>query len=399
MSWKATAYVKDLVRTPSGEALTVTEKLVLFILADDHHLDAKATWPSVRRLAERAMVSERYVSSALKSLERKKVLAVLRGRGRGNLSAYSFLELDDPAEELDLQPEKKTRTEFTFSQNTLELQGQDETAQQVAPDEAVKGEKPELSSPFTSQNAETGKGEKGENKTCKTGTSRHRYKEGTGLTGIKTSAADAAGGWDVRHEPIREAVKRLQRHLLGAEFWDGGDAKALSRLLDTTNAGVSFLVKCLVFRALSPDTPFSELPKRWLRALLEYADGPMDRYRKRAYYKQGSYDTLFHVALGNLQPKAAEPERPEEPVLSVTQVGLASWGRVLERLEGSVNSHTFDTWLKPTRGVCTEGATLVVSVPNADFEAGMGRFAEHIQEAMRAEGLALEDVRFVVRAA
>ena len=46
MSWKATAYVKEL-----REGLTVTDKFVLLMLAEYHRTDDKLTWPSASTLA------------------------------------------------------------------------------------------------------------------------------------------------------------------------------------------------------------------------------------------------------------------------------------------------------------------------------------------------------------
>lgn len=397
MSWKATAYVKDLVRTPSGETLTVTEKLILFILADDHRNDDGETWPSMQLLAERAMISERYVTIALKSLERKKVLAVIRGQGRRHKSAYRFLELDACEQELPLEAESddKTRTEFTFSQNTLDLDVQSSASQQVADDEMGKGEKPELSSPFIAADDTAGKGEKGENKTRKTRTLQQRNKESTGYTGFKTSATDVAAVGDNRHGPVREAIKRLQRCLLEMESWDGADAKALAQLLTTTTAGPNHLIKCAVFRAMSPDTAFSELPRRWLKNLTEYADGPLDRYRKRAAWRQATFDRLYAAAIGRVEAPAPKPAIVELP--QADPIVAALWARVLERVEPQINRLTFDTFLKPSHGMFTQndGRKLFVRVPTEEFKAISTKFHVELFEAIAAEGLPIEELEFV----
>src|SRR4051812_26554449 len=53
MSWQATAYVKTLTN------VTVYEKLLLFVLADYHNTHRGASYPSVPRLAEEALMKER----------------------------------------------------------------------------------------------------------------------------------------------------------------------------------------------------------------------------------------------------------------------------------------------------------------------------------------------------
>jgi DNA-binding MarR family transcriptional regulator len=95
MSWKATAFVKSLTQAPNGERLTATEKLVMFVLADSHNDDHGKAWPSLRRLAEQSLLSERQARYILRSLESKGLLRVCRGTGRGNTSEYLILGLTE----------------------------------------------------------------------------------------------------------------------------------------------------------------------------------------------------------------------------------------------------------------------------------------------------------------
>jgi hypothetical protein len=89
MSWKATAFVKDL-----RENLTVPEKFVLLILADYHRSDDKVAWPSVSTLAYDCLMEERSVSRILSRLEEKQFIRRLAGCGRGKMSVYQFIGLD-----------------------------------------------------------------------------------------------------------------------------------------------------------------------------------------------------------------------------------------------------------------------------------------------------------------
>jgi hypothetical protein len=89
MSWKATAYVKDLVK-----GISPTEKLLLFVLADYHNTVKRICWPSMKVLAEEALMSERNASRLLEALETKGILSRVVGLGRGNTTCYRFVALD-----------------------------------------------------------------------------------------------------------------------------------------------------------------------------------------------------------------------------------------------------------------------------------------------------------------
>jgi Helix-turn-helix domain len=89
MSWKATAFVKELRRN-----LTVTEKFVLLILADYHRTDDKRAWPSTETLAIDCLMEERSVRQILGRLVEKQFLRRTIGGGRGNCNAYQIVGLD-----------------------------------------------------------------------------------------------------------------------------------------------------------------------------------------------------------------------------------------------------------------------------------------------------------------
>src|SRR6516162_3345290 len=97
MSWRASAYVKDLVVCPNGEPITRAEKLVLFVLADYHQDKMGAyTYPSILQIAPKALCTKDTCSDALASLEDKGVLECVKParQGRGQVTYYVFLELD-----------------------------------------------------------------------------------------------------------------------------------------------------------------------------------------------------------------------------------------------------------------------------------------------------------------
>ncbi|MGA2990386.1 MAG: chromosomal replication initiator protein DnaA [Candidatus Korobacteraceae bacterium] len=72
------------------------------------------------------------------------------------------------------------------------------------------------------------------------------------------------------------------------------------------------------------------------------------------------------------------------------------WSRILDALEKKVNRHSYDTWLKPLRYSHSQGVTLFVRVPSAEFREMGERYADLIQEAIENLGLDFKDVQFVI---
>jgi Helix-turn-helix domain len=90
MSWKATAYVKDLQQAPNGQKITCSEKLIMFVLADCYNEDYHQAWPSVQRLATASLMTERHARRILLSLEDKGLIQIVRRQGSGNTNTYCF---------------------------------------------------------------------------------------------------------------------------------------------------------------------------------------------------------------------------------------------------------------------------------------------------------------------
>lgn len=99
MSWHATAWVKDLRVCPDGASLSRGQKLLLFVLADYHNTAQKLAWPSVPTLAAEALLSMSQTKRDLSYLEEHCVIQRSRPKryGKGHLTGYTFLALDDPA--------------------------------------------------------------------------------------------------------------------------------------------------------------------------------------------------------------------------------------------------------------------------------------------------------------
>jgi DNA-binding MarR family transcriptional regulator len=97
MSWKASAYMKELIVCPSGERISRTEKLVAMVLAENYDERRKDyTFSSVKTIAADTLMDERVCRRILAALERKGVIVRQRPerQGRGQLTFYRFPGLE-----------------------------------------------------------------------------------------------------------------------------------------------------------------------------------------------------------------------------------------------------------------------------------------------------------------
>jgi len=101
MSDLAREYVKQLGR----DRVTRAQKYFLFVLADYHNAEKNYAWPSLPTLAEDNLMSVRQVRRLLHDL--RHIIQCVPGIGRGNLSVYRFLELDDFAKNVPFFIEKR----------------------------------------------------------------------------------------------------------------------------------------------------------------------------------------------------------------------------------------------------------------------------------------------------
>jgi Helix-turn-helix domain len=72
LSWKATAFVKPITHYPDGTKVRAAEKLLLFVLADDHNDSRGYAWPSQKTLARNALLSDRQVRRLLTKILSKR---------------------------------------------------------------------------------------------------------------------------------------------------------------------------------------------------------------------------------------------------------------------------------------------------------------------------------------
>src|SRR3974377_1283578 len=74
---------------------------------------------------------------------------------------------------------------------------------------------------------------------------------------------------------------------------------------------------------------------------------------------------------------------------------LNPWLQILAALEKKVIRQSFDTWLKPTRYIHSNGRTLFVRVPSKEFQHIGDKYGDLIQEAIDLHALEFDDVQFV----
>ncbi|HEY2351060.1 MAG TPA: hypothetical protein VGH83_01035 [Candidatus Acidoferrum sp.] len=104
-----------------------------------------------------------------------------------------------------------------------------------------------------------------------------------GAFNAKSDGEQAISGKTGRFEQFRAEVLRYwagQNQSHSECPWLRGDSRALAQFLEGSPS-VTFedFQNCLRNRAASEVNP-SELPRHWLAHLMEYLDGPLDRYRK-----------------------------------------------------------------------------------------------------------------------
>jgi Helix-turn-helix domain len=101
VSHAANSYVKKLKQSPTGEAISVQEKAVLWYLADCHSEESGGiAWPSVKTLSEYCHLSERQIRRIVGELERKVIIGRkghLRENGSCRSNDYYFLPLGEGA--------------------------------------------------------------------------------------------------------------------------------------------------------------------------------------------------------------------------------------------------------------------------------------------------------------
>jgi|GEM_PF-3627495 len=89
-----------------------------------------------------------------------------------------------------------------------------------------------------------------------------------------------------------------------------------------------------------------------------------------------------------------EPEKAK-PIPPPGKHDGSPWQDILKRLEGKINPHSFETWLRPTRFDHQDAGVLYVRIPTAEFRHVRDKYADKIADACDELGLEYRDVKFV----
>jgi hypothetical protein len=74
--------------------------------------------------------------------------------------------------------------------------------------------------------------------------------------------------------------------------------------------------------------------------------------------------------------------------------GPKAWSAIAELVRKRIDAHSFQTWIRPLKGIGVSKGTLYVNMPLDDFEIVNERWGEQITGA--AQSLGLSAVQFVV---
>jgi hypothetical protein len=210
----------------------------------------------------------------------------------------------------------------------------------------------------------------------------------------KSSIESSSAYADERHSLVKSAITRLQKHFLEFELWDDAEDRKLQQLLSRKpEVSGSRLVDCVVSRFLSPVSS-ADPPRKWIGKLLEYAGGPKNSFDDLVRFEVEDHRRLRAIATASEDPQqsiqveqVSVAEHAEMVELEIPSPIAGTWNgstpadtwhRVQMRLEAMLSRLTFDTWIKPTRGVEYVDGVLVVSVPTSEFTALRDRYAEEL---------------------
>jgi hypothetical protein len=93
-------YVMEMREFPDGVGVDATDKAIAFVLAHHHNPEQRITWPKRETIAAAACTSLPTTKRRLAAMERHFFIRRVRpdNQGRGQLTIYRFLALDEPLE-------------------------------------------------------------------------------------------------------------------------------------------------------------------------------------------------------------------------------------------------------------------------------------------------------------
>lgn len=171
------------------------------------------------------------------------------------------------------------------------------------------------------------------------------------------------------------------------------DAGAINRMLAAYHDWkAEELALCIAARFESSSVNPTESIKAWISAITDYQSGPQNKFKRPLWegdaFKRWCEDarTILYGPQPeqlSLKPSPAAASLPPDFDRGAKEL----WPQVLMGLESTITRHSFDTWLKPTRGFGRRGNTFYVEVPNSAFTQIGEKYGDLIREEIKGAGI------------
>jgi hypothetical protein len=182
---------------------------------------------------------------------------------------------------------------------------------------------------------------------------------------------------------------------------DGWDVKVIRGYLKRKPAFPGAVLEmCIAFRSLSEGENLSLPVRKWIGDVDKYQAGPLNKYGDPQYSAealQGLRSQARTILYGqqpeqlSLKPATGATALPSDFDRSTSAKEL--WPQVLMQLENAISRHSFDTWLKPTRGIGRRGDVFYVEVPNREFSQVDQKYGDLIRAEIGSAGIT--EVKFL----
>jgi hypothetical protein len=366
------------------------EKYVLLALADHAKEDGSDVYPSLARVQWKTGYSETQVRDIIRSLIEQRILVLVKKGGNGSTDTNRY-RIDFKA--------------LRMLQDFREWAANRKGAKTVPINNDAKGTETE---PMKSAVLAAEGCGFAQNKGAKT------EPEPRTIRTISTLEGDAASApptivlepleaetkpktkpQDPRFPEICDAIRKC---------WPKGeafkcditpaDAGAINRMLAAKHDWkAEELAVCIVARFMSASINPTESAKAWIGAVTDYQSGPQDKYGTPLHEGRAlnEWRNQARVILYGPQPEQMALHEAALPTGFVPDKEL--WCQVLLGLQGSVERHSYETWLKPTHGIGRRGDTYFVQVPNREFTQIERKYGDLVNEEIKGAGVTA--VRFV----
>jgi hypothetical protein len=207
---------------------------------------------------------------------------------------------------------------------------------------------------------------------------------------------------DPRFPQVCDAIRKCwpKKHKLTITPADAG---AINRMLASYHDWkAEELALCIAARFESSSVNPTESPKAWIGAITDYQSGPQNKF-KRPLWEGDAFKSWCNDARTILYG-----QQPEQLSLKPAQLPAAVclppdfdrdasslWTHVLMGLGNIISRHSFDTWLKPTRGIGRRGNTFYIEIPNHEFSQIGQKYGDLIRAEFECVGVT--DVEFLTR--